>query len=94
MLVLIEIEELKQIIGQIVRSEIQDFYKSKSSIDELSSVDELLNFKGIQRLLGLSRPTLFKRIADGSLPVKRLGRRLFFSRVEIFKALDMKKKKF
>ena len=42
----------------------------------------------IQQLLGLSKNSVYQRIADGSLPAVRLGRRLVIPRAALEKLLE------
>jgi excisionase family DNA binding protein len=49
--------------------------------------EELITFKETLRLLKISRPTLFKRMKDGTIPFRRIGRRLLFSRNEIIEKI-------
>jgi excisionase family DNA binding protein len=41
-------------------------------------VDQLLDIGQVQRLLGISRPTLFRLIARGEITVVKIGRRTLF----------------
>lgn len=49
---------------------------------------ELLSFKEVCALLQISPSTLFKWKSENKIPYKRLGKRIFFDRIEVIAALE------
>ena len=93
MITVIEIEELKKIVAEAVRNELQHFSVSNLKVDQTQLSEELLNFKELQLLLKVSRPTIFKLIKKGVLPHYKVGRRLFFPKVKVLESIMENKKK-
>ena len=86
-LILISPSKLESILRKIVQEEIIQVIPQR--INTSNDSTELLTFKQTQLLLKISRPTLFKRMKDGTIPFKRVGRRLLFSKNEILNRLEI-----
>ena len=72
----ISIEELIELIRTAVRQELN-----------LKKEKELLSFKETCDFLGCSSSALNKWKSEGKIPYKKLGKRVFFSKIEIKEAL-------
>lgn len=76
-------EQLKQVIVEIFNKQIIRIpAENTQTLDE-----ELLNFKQTLLLLKISKPTLFKKMKDGTIPYTRIGRRLLFKKSEVINSL-------
>lgn len=69
-------DQLKNLIQDAVSSELS---KQKEK--------ELMNFNETIKFLGISRSTLNNWKAQGRLPFKKLGKRIFFNRSEVLDSL-------
>ena len=76
-LMFISREELQSLIGDAVRSE---FSKKQEK--------EILSVKDVCELLGIHISTLNKWKAEGIIPFRRLGKRVYFDKEEIKKAMN------
>lgn len=83
----------QKIISEVVRRELEIF--NEMTVKEVNSIDsdEMLTVKEVLLTLKISKPTLFKRMKDKSIPYTRLGRRVLFSKKDVFQALQSKKHK-
>lgn len=70
-------------ISEQFKTIIESNYANPSETEkEILSVDEVTD------LLGLSKTTLWKYRKDGTLPAKKIGSRIYYSRVELFNFLN------
>jgi len=69
-------DQLENLIRDAVRSELSKQKEKK-----------LMNFNETIQFLGISRSTLNNWKAQGRLPFKKLGKRIFFSREEVLSSL-------
>ena len=63
----------------------------KSALAEVRAKErekELMNFRETKEFLGISASTLNKWKAENKIPYRRLGKRIFFKKDEIIKALE------
>lgn len=88
-LVIISAAELQELLRSTVK---QELILLKTS-DNKSVQDEILDFKETLKLLRISPPTLYKRMREGEIPFKRLGKRILFSKSELLNALQSAKVK-
>ncbi|MFC2119812.1 helix-turn-helix domain-containing protein [Bacteroidota bacterium] len=74
------LEELKEIVGDAVNEKLieRDISNKKR---------ELMNAKQLCEFLGIHISTLNTWKAEGKIPFKRLGKRIFFHREEVLAAL-------
>ena len=54
--------------------------------------EEPISIKEASALLGVSRPTLHKWMAKGSIPFHRMGRRVFLFKTEVLASLETPKR--
>ena len=73
----ISLEDLKEVIREVIREEL-------NPKDE----KELLNFKETYEFLGCSGSTLNRWKAEGKVPYRKLGKRVFFLKSELLSSLD------
>jgi excisionase family DNA binding protein len=78
-------EELKELISEAIRTELNNL---KVTNKQIFSQEEYLTFNETPRLMKISRPTLFKRMRDNSIPYSRMGKRLLFPKSKIMKILE------
>ena len=86
-LINLSIDDLLNLITNCVSEQfksIKEFNHSKPSTPEkdILSVDE------VKDLLGLSKTTLWKYRKDGTLPAKKVGSRVYYSRTELSNFLN------
>lgn len=79
-LVVIEIDQLYTLIKKAVSEIVIGTKKCEQAKD-------LLNFKETCEFLGIHPSTLHKWKAENKIPFKRLGKRIFFERLEIINSL-------
>lgn len=72
-------EELKQVI-----TDDQKGQKDTGSTEEFLTVEETC------KLIKISKPTLYERMKDGSIPFIRLGSRLLFVKEDVLNAIKKK----
>ena len=84
-LIVISKEQLISIISEVVRQELSHVNREKLPDTE---PDEFLNALQVVIMLKISKPTLYKRMKDGTIPYKKVGRRLLFSKNEIINQLN------
>ena len=70
-------DELSTLIKEAVHSELS---KKKEK--------ELMNFREIREYLGISISTLNKWKSTNKIPFKKLGKRIFFNRKDVFESLE------
>jgi excisionase family DNA binding protein len=82
-------EQIDQIISGIMNRHLELF---KITVNERKPLEEeeLITFNDTLRLLKISRPTLYKRMKDNTIPFSRLGKRLLFPKQSILRALTKK----
>ena len=80
-LVVIEIDHLYSLIKQAVNEVV-------IKKEESEHIKDLLNFKETCEFLGIHPSTFNKWKAENKIPYKRLGKRVFFERQEIFNSLQ------
>ena len=86
-ILLLSLDELTKILEKIV----QDAIQSQSMTDpgkQAQSKDDLLNVHQAENLLDVTRQTLRIWERQGRLPAVRIGRRVYFRRSDIDKALQ------
>ena len=49
---------------------------------------EWIDSLGVQKILGITRKTVYRLTANGTLTAKSIGRRKYYSRTSIFKLRD------
>jgi len=69
-------DELRSMIKQAVNEELS-----------LKKEKEILSFREIQELLGVSSSALNGYMRTGKVPYKKLGKRILFNRLEVLTAL-------
>lgn len=69
-------EELQELVRSAVKSELQNKQQK-----------QLMNFKETREFLGISTSTLNKWKSTDKIPFKRLGKRIFFNRIDVLQAL-------
>lgn len=84
-IVLIQLDELKMILSEVINKQLAE--KTPQSDTQ---ADEFLTTKQTQLLLKISKPTLYARMRDGSVPFKKIGRRVLFPKNEILKSFKYK----
>lgn len=89
-LIVISPDRLKEIIQLVLKEELAKYSLDKTS-KECDNDEVLLNFKEAQRFLKISRPTLYARMKDQSIPFKKLGNRILFSKHDIVASLNSRK---
>jgi predicted DNA-binding transcriptional regulator AlpA len=77
LLLSISVEDLKEIIREVIREELNP-----------KEEKELLNFRESYEYLGCSASTLNRWKAQGKIPYRKLGKRIFFLRSELISSLD------
>ena len=77
LLLSISLEDLKEIIREVIREEL-------NPKDE----KELLNFKETCEFLGCSASTLNRWKAEGKVPYRKMGKRVFFLKSELLSSLN------
>ncbi len=78
----IPIEELREIITECLREELQ-----KSANNSNSDPNELIKIEDAAKLFQVSKVTLYKWRARGILPFHRISSRIFFKKSELISAL-------
>lgn len=73
----ISLAELKEVIRDVIREELNP-----------NDEKELLNFKEACEFLRCSASTLNRWKAEGKIPYRKLGKRVFFLRSELLSSLD------
>lgn len=71
-IILSKSNELKEIISEVIRQELQEFYEKPNRNSMVADI-EFLTFKEIQRILKLSKPTIFKLMKKGELKFSKIG---------------------
>ena len=79
-LAVIEIDQLYILIKKAVSEIVSEMVRPEQTKD-------LLNFKETCEYLGIHPSTLNKWKAENKIPFKRLGKRIFFERLEILNSL-------
>ena len=80
-------EELEEIISKSVQNVIREYESTKNENTD-SENEEMLTTLQILLLLKISKPTLYKRMKDGTVPYRRIGRRLLFPKNEILSSIS------
>ncbi|MES1225749.1 MAG: helix-turn-helix domain-containing protein [Bacteroidota bacterium] len=84
----IPIEELKEIISDCLREELQ-----KSSNSSSNNSDELIKIDAAAKLLQVSKVTLYKWRAKKLLPYHRISSRIYFKKSELMECITKSKKR-
>lgn len=79
----IVVVETDQLI-ELIKSAVNEVLEKK---DKNTNLKNLLNFKETCDYLGIHPSTLNKWKAENKIPFKRLGKRIFFDRLEIINSL-------
>ena len=84
-------EDLKNLIAE----SLQQVLKEKSIEDKkrLEEKEEILVTEDIQRILKVSRVTIYNWKKKGILPYYRMGNRVYFKKSEVFGLLEVKRRK-
>jgi len=61
-------------------------YRRQSMTTAIEALTVTVDVAG--KMLGISRPTAFKRVADGSIPSIRMGRRILVPKIAIERMLS------
>lgn len=74
--------ELRELISHEVRSTISALFNVKEGRikGQYEIEDEIMNTTQAAKFLKISRMTLHRRMTEGSVPYRRLGRRIIFSK--------------
>jgi excisionase family DNA binding protein len=82
--------ELHDQIRQVVRDELSEFSDLLANQVQAKSNSEekLLTRNQLAEKLGISLPTIWKKMRDGDLPYKRFGKKIFFSERDINNYLE------
>ncbi len=82
-------EQIDQIISGIMNRNLELF---KTAVNDRKPFEEeeLITFNDTLRLLKISRPTLYKRMKDNTIPFSKLGKRLLFPKQSILRSLTKK----
>lgn len=86
-------DELQKLISEAVQQALMEQNKVSNTIP---TEDNLLSRTEVQKLLKISGVTLWQRMCDGSLPFKKIGRKVLFSKQEIMDSIktnSVRKKK-
>lgn len=86
-LVLLSADDLKRLVREVVLQTTEELNKSHNSNFLSYSEDQILSSKEVLLLLKISKPTLFKKMKDGTIPYTRIGRRLLFKKNEVINSL-------
>jgi len=78
----IPLQELKEIIGDCVRNELQ-----KDSAGKITSTDELIKAEDAIKILKISKKTLFIWRKSGRIPFYRISSRIYFKKSELLDSL-------
>lgn len=84
----IQLEDLKEIIGDCIREEFQKNLNSQSNTS-----DELIRIDDAAKLFHVSKVTLYKWREKGILPFHRISSRIYFKKSEIMEILNKSTKK-
>lgn len=78
-----------QVLISLTKSELEEIItKAVERALETKEDDKLLNFKETCEYLGISASALNKWKSENKIPYKKLGKRIFFDKKEINKALE------
>lgn len=78
-------DELKELISSSVA---EAFKRVANEIASDSQNELMLDKKQVMTLLKISSFTLWNRMKDGSIPFKKIGRRVLFSKKEVLNAIN------
>lgn len=87
---------MSQIFISVTKDEFQDMIrdginsvlnKEAGEAKDLKAQQEFLTVQEACALLRISKPTLYKRMEDGTIPVKRMGSRVLFDRAELIESV-------
>lgn len=80
-------EEFRAMIREELKQVITDDQKSQQ---DTGDSEEFLTVEETCKMLKISKPTLYVRMDDGSIPFIRLGSRLLFVKEDVLKAIKQK----
>ncbi|WP_281541346.1 helix-turn-helix domain-containing protein [Maribacter aestuarii] len=83
----LSMDDLSKLITSCISEQfkvIREYNHSKPSEKE----KEILSVDEVTDLLGLSKTTLWKYRKNGTLPAKKVGSRVYYSRAELFNFLN------
>lgn len=81
----IEIDQLKALIQEAIRSEVSQFKR----LEVESSSEEFLTKKEVTELLKISISTLNSWVKEGVIPASRIGTRVRFSKKQIISSMKI-----
>jgi excisionase family DNA binding protein len=85
-LLVLTADEARELISSILNEYIsQTQFLANTTQNPLDN--ELLSVKELCQFLKISKPTLFKKMKDGTIPYTRIGRRILFKRNEVINSL-------
>lgn len=82
----------KEDIQEMLNSFINKLQINASPQVQAEAKTELLTRDQIMEFLNIKETTLWLRMRDGSLPFKRIGRRILFDKAEVLAAISTNKK--
>jgi excisionase family DNA binding protein len=83
-LILFSESDLRLIVSETVRNEIQSFKQVEKTQDS-----NLLTRQETAQILGISLPTLYNYSKDGRLPYYRIGSRIRYKKDEVLNSLSL-----
>jgi len=79
----------KDELRDMLREEINLLKKNEDKeTSQLKNQDEFLTVQEACNLLRISKPTLYKRMEDGTINSKRMGSRILFNRAELINTIN------
>src|SRR5690606_38749920 len=83
----LSIEDLLNLISNCVSDQFKHI-KELNHLKPSKTEKDILSVDEVTDLLGLSKTTLWKYRKDGTLPAKKVGSRIYYSRVELSNFLN------
>lgn len=90
LLVQLNVGDLKQLIGEAVKGELENLknlIQTNSKNSKKESEEELLTREQVSKLLKVSYTTLFHWNNDGILPAQKINSRVYYLRSEVMQKL-------
>ena len=76
------------VLMSLTRSELSDIIRAVVREENAKKLEkDLMNFEETREYLGISTSTLNKWKSTNKIPFKKLGKRIFFNRKDVFQAL-------